>query len=74
MAGGLGRRDDVVMKSQVATNTVSGHVFAYPTVVSLGTSGSLLQPLAPAPIAQDASRTSGAGRDPLWAIEYAATA
>jgi hypothetical protein len=62
------------MKSQVASTTVSGHVFAYPTVVSLGSSGSLLPPLAPAPTAQDASRTSGARRNPLWAIEYAATA
>jgi hypothetical protein len=57
-----------------AAITVSGHVFAYPTVTSLGTSGSLL-PLAPVKAAQDAPRLdSEAGRNPLWAIEYATAA
>jgi hypothetical protein len=51
------------MKSQVAI-TVSGHVFAYPTVVSV----------TPPTAAQDAPRLdAGADRHPLWAIEFATT-
>ena len=57
------------MKSQVAT-TVSGHVFAYPTVTSVSTSGSLLQPQAPRPAAQDVV----APLEPIWPIEFAAAA
>jgi hypothetical protein len=41
------------MKSQIAT-TVSGHVFAYPTVRPIGTGGSLLLPPVSAPAAHDA--------------------
>ena len=55
-----------LMKSQVAT-TVSGHVFAYPTV-TVSTSGSLLQPQAPRPAAQDVA----APLEPIWPIEFAA--
>jgi hypothetical protein len=57
------------MKSQVAT-TVSGHVFAYPTVTSVSASGSLLQPQAPRPAAQDVV----APLEPIWPIEFAAAA
>ena len=57
------------MKSQVAT-TVSGHVFAYPTVTSVSASGSLLQPQAPRPAAQDVV----APLKPIWPIEFAAAA
>ena len=57
------------MKSQVAT-TVSGHVFAYPTVTSVSTSGSLLQPQAPRPAPQDVV----APLEPIWPIEFAAAA
>jgi hypothetical protein len=55
------------MKSQVAI-TVSGHVFAYPTVTSISASGSLLQPQAPRPAAQDVT----ALLEPVWPIEFAA--
>jgi hypothetical protein len=56
-----------------AANTVSGHVFAYPTVTSISR-GSFRSP-ATATTAQDAPRLdTEAGRQPLWAIEYAATA
>jgi hypothetical protein len=62
------------MKSQVAT-TVSGHVFAYPKVTSVSASGSLLQPQAPRPAAQDVTRiAAAAAREPLWPIEFAAAA
>ena len=62
------------MKSQVAI-TVSGHVFAYPTVMSLSTGGSLLQPPAHSTTAQDASHLSAsAAREPLWPIEFATAA
>ena len=57
------------MKSQVA-NTVSGHVFAYPTVTSVSASGSLLQPQAPRTTAQDVA----APLEPIWPIEFAAAA
>ena len=51
------------MKSQVAT-TVSGRVFAYPTVVSV-----------PPTAAQDAPRLDAdADRSPLWPIEFATAA
>ena len=53
MAAAAARRDDAPMKSQVAI-TVSGHVFAYPTVVSVGVCGFPLQPQAPTTAAQDA--------------------
>jgi hypothetical protein len=59
------------MKSQVAT-TVSGHVFAYPTVISVAT-GSLL-PVSPM-AAQDAPHLdAAAARQPLWPIEFATAA
>jgi hypothetical protein len=62
------------MKSQVAI-TVSGHVFAYPTVTSVSTSGSLLQPQARRTAAQDVTRISAeAAREPLWPIEFATAA
>jgi hypothetical protein len=62
------------MKSQVAT-TVSGHVFAYPTVMSVNARGSLLQPQAPTTTAQDAPHAAAeAAREPLWPIEFAAAA
>jgi hypothetical protein len=62
------------MKSQVAT-TVSGHVFAYPTVTSVSASGSLLPPQAPRSAAQDVTRIAAvAAREPLWPIEFAAAA
>ncbi len=62
----------VPMNSSAAT-TVSGHVFAYPTVTSISR-GSLRSP-ATATTAQDAPRLDAeAGHHPLWAIEYAATA
>jgi hypothetical protein len=62
------------MKSQVAT-TVSGHVFAYPTVTSVSARGSLLQPQAPTTTAQDAPHlAAAAAREPLWPIEFAAAA
>jgi hypothetical protein len=62
------------MKSQVAT-TVSGHVFAYPTVMSVNARGSLLQPQAPTTTAQDAPHAAPeAARKPLWPIEFAAAA
>jgi hypothetical protein len=62
------------MKSQVAT-TVSGHVFAYPTVMSVSARGSLLQPQAPTTTAQDAPHLAAeAAREPLWPIEFAAAA
>jgi hypothetical protein len=55
-----------------AAITVSGHVFAYPTVTSISR-GSLRSPTATT--AQDAPRLdSEAGRHPLWAIEHAAKA
>jgi hypothetical protein len=54
MAAAAARRDDAPMKSQVAI-TVSGHVFAYPTVLSLSARGSLLQPQASTTAAQDVS-------------------
>jgi hypothetical protein len=57
------------MKSQVAI-TVSGHVFAYPTVTSISASGSLLQPQAPRPAAQDVAALP----EPVWPIEFAAAA
>ena len=63
----------VPMNSEVAI-TVSGHVFAYPTVRPLAAS-SPLQPLASATTAQDAPRlAAGAERHPLWAVEFATTA
>jgi len=66
-------RDHGVMKSPVAT-TVSGHVFAYPKVMSLSTSGSL-QPLAAATAAQDAPRLDPeAMLHPLWAVEFTTAA
>jgi len=62
------------MKSQVA-KTVSGHVFAYPTVTSVSSRGSLLHPQARRTIAQDAPRTPAeAAREPLWPIEFATAA
>ena len=47
-------REDGLMKSQIAT-TVSGHVFAYPTVRPIATGGFLLPPVS-LPGAQDAPR------------------
>jgi hypothetical protein len=62
-----------VMKSQVAI-TVSGHVFAYPTVRSVTTGSLLKQPAIPT-TAQDASQPSvEAAPQPLWPIEFAAAA
>ena len=62
------------MKSQVAI-TVSGHVFAYPTVTSVSARGSLLQPQAPTTTAQDVPHPPAeAARVPLWPIEFAAAA
>ena len=62
------------MKSQVAT-TVSGHVFAYPTVMSVNARGSLLRPQAPPTTAQDAPHLAAeAAREPLRTIEFAAAA
>jgi hypothetical protein len=61
------------MRSQVAI-TVSGHVFAYPTVMSIGARGTL-QPQAPSTAAQDAPRLGAeTRRQPLWAVEFATTA
>jgi hypothetical protein len=61
------------MKSQVAI-TVSGHVFAYPTVMSVSTSRPLPRQVAPT-AAQDAPRLdAGADRHPLWPVEFAITA
>jgi hypothetical protein len=61
------------MKSQVAI-TVSGHVFAYPTVMSVSARGSL-EPQAPTTAAQDAPHAAAeAAREPLWPIEFAAAA
>jgi hypothetical protein len=61
------------MKSQVAI-TVSGHVFAYPTVMSVSTSRALPRLAAPT-AAQDAPRLDAqADRNPLWAVEFATTA
>ena len=63
-----------VMKSQVAI-TVSGHVFAYPKVMSVSASGSLLQPQAPRTAAQDVTRSAAAAvREPLWPIEFVTAA
>jgi hypothetical protein len=54
----------LVMNSQVAI-TVSGHVFAYPKVVSV----------PPRDAAQDAIRTAaGTAVEPIWPIEFAAAA
>lgn len=54
----------LVMNSQVAT-TVSGHVFAYPKVVSV----------PPREPAQDVIRTAaGTAVEPIWPIEFAAAA
>jgi hypothetical protein len=52
------------MNSQVAI-TVSGHVFAYPTVVSI----------PPRDAAQDVIRTAAeSALEPIWPIEFAAAA
>jgi hypothetical protein len=61
------------MKSQVAI-TVSGHVFAYPTVMSVSASRALPRLVAPT-AAQDAPRLDAeADRNPLWPVEFATTA